>query len=65
MTNALSLGLADVTVTEDDEVLSVRVAGKRNKERLVYLNNGAALAVAEGVGVKWTKKERCHGREKA
>jgi len=47
MTNALSLGLADVTVTEDHEVVTVRILGKRNKERLVYLNNGAALALAD------------------
>ena len=47
MTNALSLGLADVTVTEDDEVVTVRILGKRDKERLVYLNNGAALALAD------------------
>ena len=52
MTNALSLGLADVTVTEDDEVLTVRVAGKRNKERLVHFNNGAALAVADWLSVR-------------
>ena len=41
---SLSLDLADVTMTEDDDVMTLRILGKRNKERLVYFNNGAALA---------------------
>jgi len=44
ISRALSLDLADVTMTEDDEVVTVRIPGKRNKERLVCFNNGAALA---------------------
>lgn len=49
---SLSLDLADVTMTEDDEVVTLRILGKRNKERLVYLNNGAAVASADWLSVR-------------
>lgn len=39
---ALALGSI---LTDDGEVITVRVMGKRAKERLVYLDNGAALAL--------------------
>jgi len=42
-------------MTEDDDVMTVRILGKRNKERLVYLNNGAALALADWLTVRGGK----------
>jgi len=57
MTNALSLDLADVTVTEDDEVMTLHILGKRNKERLVYLNDGAALALHDWLAARGDKPE--------
>ena len=49
---SLSLDLADLAMTEDDDVMTVRILGKRNKERLVYLNDGAALALADWLTVR-------------
>ena len=39
-------------MTEDDDVMTVRILGKRNKERLVYLNDGAALALRDWLTIR-------------
>jgi len=44
------LDQADV-VADDGEGFTLKVTGRRNKERLVYLNNGAALALADWLTV--------------
>ncbi len=46
---ALSVG--DI-LSDDGEMLTVKVLGKRSKERLVYLDNGAALALRAWVKVR-------------
>lgn len=45
-----SLDLEDVT--DDGDLVVIRVIGKRNKERLCYLDNGAALAVQDWIKVR-------------
>jgi site-specific recombinase XerD len=45
---ALALG----DVLDDGEMISLKVLGKRNKERLVYLDNGAALALRAWLTVR-------------
>lgn len=45
------LDLADV-LADDGEGITLKVTGKRNKERLVYLDNGAALALRDWLAVR-------------
>ena len=45
-------GLKLEDVTDQGEQIVIRVLGKRNKERLVYLDNGAALAVQDWLRVR-------------
>jgi len=45
------LNLRDV-IEDDGETLTLRILGKRNKERLVYLNDGAALALRDWLAVR-------------
>jgi len=44
------LDLADLA--DDGELITAKVAGKGNKERLVYLDNGAAQALRDWLGVR-------------
>ena len=48
-----SLDLADL-LDDDGETVTIRVLGKRNKERLVYLDNGAAMALRDWLSVRGT-----------
>lgn len=45
------LQLGDIMEDDGDE-LTLRVRGKRNKERLVYLDNGAAAAVRDWLAIR-------------
>jgi site-specific recombinase XerD len=48
------LDLADVT-GDDGETVTLRILGKRSKERLVYLDNGARLALLDWLSVRGTE----------
>ena len=50
----VALDLAHVT-EDDGESITLRILGKRNKERLVYLNDGAALALHDWLAVRGDK----------
>ena len=46
----ISLDLADLA--DDGDGITLRVLGKRNKQRLAYLDNGAALAMRDWLAVR-------------
>ena len=49
-----SLDLVDV-LEDDGETVTLKVLGKRSKERLVYLDNGAALALRDWLTARGTE----------
>lgn len=51
-TEMVDLDLADVTLADDGERVTLRVVGKRHKERLVYLDNGAGYALRDWLTVR-------------
>jgi site-specific recombinase XerD len=49
-----SLDLASIK-TDEGETMTLQVLGKRHRERLVYLDNGAALALRDWLSVRGTE----------